>query len=145
MKIRLIEEKDLPVCRKLRNDNRHWFYDCGPVSEERHRAWYNHVKDKHEFYVIEEDGKVIGTISSKKVGLSAYEIGNLTLDEEYRGRGLMTEAVKLMMNTYFDYYATTLPENVKSQAVFLRAGFYNVGTNEDGQVILKCPAAPEGR
>jgi RimJ/RimL family protein N-acetyltransferase len=141
--LRLIEEKDLPVCRELRNTNREWFYNSGVISEEQHRVWYTSVKDKRSFYVIELEGKVVGTISAVyKDGMT--ELGNLTLDNRYRGLGLMTQAVSILTQSPGTYFATTLIHNVKSQQVFERCGFKREGLTEDGNVLLKLIVSPRG-
>ena len=134
--LRYLEEKDLPRCRELRNKNRKWFYDDGVISEERHRTWFESVKYDYGFRVIELDGKVIGTISTRYVD-GEIEVGNLTLDDAYRGHGYMTEAVRQVTKNEGSYFATTLPSNIKSQGVFERAGFKKCGTTKDGQVVLR--------
>ena len=135
IKVRPIYPADLEKCRELRNANRAWFSDPGIISKERHEAWYNSIKDHYFFNVIELDGVVIGTVSCK-YDQGMTEIGNLTLDENYRGNGYMTEAVKGLIREDNVYFGRTLPHNIKSQKVFERLGFKRMGV-EDGVVVFK--------
>lgn len=136
MEIRPIEFKDLDKCRDLRNKNRKWFGDDGIVTESRHLGWYNSIKNTFSFYVIEVDGVVVGTISANE-DHGVTEIGNLTLDENYRGKGYMTQAAKKLIRPDEVYIGRTLPHNVASQKVFERLGFVRQNELVDGLVLFK--------
>ena len=123
MRVRRIERDDLPLVRRLRNDNRHWFFDDREISQEEHEAWYASLAERGvDFFVLEEDGRVIGTISVSERH-DGREVGNLTLDEDYRGRGLMTEAVRQVCSGPGPYFARVKHGNGASAAVFERASF----------------------
>jgi RimJ/RimL family protein N-acetyltransferase len=122
IELRPVQFGDLDKCRELRNKNRKWFGDDGIISESRHIAWYKSIKDNFSFYVIELEGVVIGTISANEEN-GAIEIGNLTLDENYRGHGYMTKAAQKLIRPDGVYVGRTLPENINSQKVFERLGF----------------------
>jgi RimJ/RimL family protein N-acetyltransferase len=121
--LRPLEERDLDAVRELRNRNREWFFDTAEVSAEQQRRWFDGLADRGvRFYVIEEDGRVVGTasVSEREDG---FEIGNLTLDDAYRGRGLMTEVVGELTREPGIYFSLVKPDNVASARVFERAGF----------------------
>lgn len=123
MRLRLIEERDLDRVRELRNRNRRWFFDAGEIDSEQQRAWFAALARKPvAFYVIEEDDHVAGTISITESD-EGREVGNLILDERYRGRGLMREAVRQLTSEPGRYVAEVMPENEASLAVFREAGF----------------------
>lgn len=123
MRVRPIEEEDLEAVRQLRNRNREWFFDAGEVSVAQQAAWFESLRSKPiRFYVIEEAGAVVGTISVAERD-DGREIGNLILDEGYRGRGLMADALAELCRAPGTYYARVKPGNEASAHVFERAGF----------------------
>jgi RimJ/RimL family protein N-acetyltransferase len=123
MRLRLLEERDLDAVRELRNRNRQWFFDDAEVSVEQQRKCFAGLASRAtRFYVIEDDGVVVGTISVTERG-RGFEIGNLVLDEAHRGRGLMGQAVADLTRTPGRYFAEVKPGNDASLRVFERAGF----------------------
>jgi RimJ/RimL family protein N-acetyltransferase len=121
--LRPIEERDLPVVRELRNRNRSWFFDDREISADQHSAWFDSLGERGvAFYVLEEDERVVGTISITP-GEHGSEVGNLTLDDAYRGRGLMTRAVQELCSGPGPWFARVKQDNIASAAVFERAGF----------------------
>lgn len=123
MLLRLIEERDLEAVRDLRNRNREWFFDDREVTAEEQHVWFASLHSRRiAFYVIEQDGDVVGTISvAEQAG--GHEVGNLTLDERYRGRGLMADALAEACHEPGTYFARVKTENEASLRVFERAGF----------------------
>lgn len=123
MRVRSIEERDLEVVRDLRNRNRDWFFDAREVSAEQHRAWFEALPNRRiRFYVIEEDDDVVGTLSVTDTS-EGREVGNLVLDDAYRGRGLMARALELVCTEPGPYFAYVKPDNEASRRLFERAGF----------------------
>jgi len=123
VRLRLIRESDLEAVRELRNRSREWFFDDREVSAAEQRAWFASLQSKPvSFYVIEEDDAVVGTISVAERE-DGFELGNLVLDERFRGRGLMTGAVEQLSRSGGTFYARVKPGNDASAAVFERAGF----------------------
>jgi RimJ/RimL family protein N-acetyltransferase len=123
MQLRLLERRDLETVRELRNRNREWFFDDREVTAERQREWFESLARKPvRFYVIEEDGRVVGTISVTEMP-EGREIGNLLLDDAYRGRGLMSRAIEQLTEEPGTYFALLKPDNASSLRVFERLGF----------------------
>jgi RimJ/RimL family protein N-acetyltransferase len=123
MQLRLLEEKDLETVRLLRNSERRWFFHDEEITPEQHRAWFAKLGEKATaFYVIEEDGEVVGTISLTDTG-DGQELGNLVLAERHRGRGLMRRAVAELTGTPGSYFARVKPDNERSLRVFEQSGF----------------------
>lgn len=123
MRLRLIEEGDLETVRELRNRNREWFFDEREITATQQAAWFASLREKPiRFYVIEEDGAVVGTISVAE-SEDGMELGNLIVDDRYRGRGLMAEAVAELCRAPGTYFARVKPGNEASAHVFERAGF----------------------
>ncbi|MBI5404829.1 MAG: GNAT family N-acetyltransferase [Candidatus Kerfeldbacteria bacterium] len=86
----------------------------------------------HTVFGIEVDGKIVGCIGLHKIvpGHKA-EIG-YWLGRSYRGRGLMTEAVRLVVRYAWRLrlhrvYAFTFLWNTGSQRVLTKAGFRHEG------------------
>jgi RimJ/RimL family protein N-acetyltransferase len=123
MRLRLLEERDLDAVRELRNRNRRWFFDNSEVSAEQQHEWFAGLPTRPvRFYVIEDEGAVVGTISATERG-DGVEIGNLILGETHRGRGLMARAVAELTGAPGRYFAEVQPGNESSLRVFERAGF----------------------
>lgn len=126
MNLRKITAEDLDRTRQLRNENREWFFYSDYITEEQHKKWFSELKGC-SFYVIEEDGEVIGTIGVTDAG----EVGNLTMSNEHRGKGYMKKAIQELTKDGRDYYAKILPHNENSLRVFAKAGFVETSCTPD--------------
>lgn len=123
MRLRPLEPADLEVVRELRNRNREWFFHDQEITAEQQRRWFEGLASRPvRFYVIEEDELVVGTISVTETP-EGREVGNLLLDEAYRGRGLMSRAIEQVIGEPGKYFALVRPDNANSLRLFERAGF----------------------
>lgn len=123
MRLRLIESRDLDVVRELRNRNRAAFFQHDEITPVQQREWFSRLQSSDSrFYVIEKDDHVVGTISVTETP-DGREIGNLILDDPYRGQGLMAHAVAELTKAPGTYFARVKPGNEDSLRVFERAGF----------------------
>ena len=133
MHLRPIARTDLERVRLLRNQSRASFFDSREISEVRQRDWFESLPSKPiSFFVIEEDGMVVGTISVT-VRVDDHEIGNIILDPAYRGRGLMRRAVAQLTAAPGDYFADVKAGNTPSLNVFRATGF---SEEPAGDVVL---------
>lgn len=97
-------------------------------------------------YAIDIDGKVVGSIGAFRQGNIHYRTAELGyyLAEEYWGRGVMTEAVRLLCEKVFSetdiirIYAEPFAYNIGSRRVLEKAGFQLEG-------IMKCNAVKNGQ
>ncbi len=96
-------------------------------------------------YAVCADGTLVGSISAFRqpgAGFRTAELGYY-LDEAYWGRGIMTEAVKVLCRRLFAetdlvrIYAEVFSENIGSRRVLEKAGFTCEG-------ILKCQTVKDG-
>ncbi len=123
MRLRPLAEADLETIRALRNFERQWFFDSRTVTADAQRRWFASLRTAPvEFFVIEVDDLVVGTISVTMAG-DGREIGNLLLDRAYRGRGLMQRAVAQLTASPARYFARVKAGNTASERVFRAAGF----------------------
>ena len=74
------------------------------------------------FFVIEIDGRVVGTISVSET-VHGREIGNVVLDPAYRGQGIMKRAVEQLTAEPGTYFADVKQSNEPSLRVFAATGF----------------------
>src|SRR5687767_5255463 len=110
MRLRRLATSDLERVRQLRNASRDAFFDSREISAEEQQAWFARLSEKPvEFYVIEDEGRVIGTVSVTDT-TNGREIGNLVLDEAFRGRGLMRQAIEQLTAAPGAYYAEIKPD-----------------------------------
>jgi len=123
MNLRKLEERDLEAVRRLRNSNRSAFFDQREITAEQQRRWFAGLPAKPvKFYVLEVGQQVIGTVSLTSCD-EGIEVGNITLDDNYRGHGHMTSAIGQLMKEKGRYFAKILAENTASQRLFARSGF----------------------
>ena len=124
VEIRRLTEDDLEFVRVLRNANRRWFLHSEPVSPEAHHRWFREIEADEQvtFYMLWIDGRRGGTFSLTDRG-DVIAVGNLLLARVYRGTGLMTAALRQMIEPNRTYLAEIKPDNDRSLSVFTRLGF----------------------
>lgn len=133
--IRKFEKKDIENKIRWMNDprnNRFLHYDF-PLEYEKTLAWYEGIKDREDRYdgVIEADGKPVGLIGllsiEKKNKKAEYYIA--MGEPEFKGRGISTEASKLLLEYAFSVlgleklYLYTETENTAAHGLFQKVGF----------------------
>ena len=110
-----------------------------PYTEENASEYIESIQkaDENDVFVfaVVADGKVVGNVGverQKNVHRLTAELGYY-LDEEYWGKGIMTEAVKELCAYVFDVsdivriFAVTYADNVASCRVLEKAGFLSEG------------------
>ena len=123
VRLRPIAEPDLETIRLLRNRDRHAFFDNREITPDAQRRWFAALSRMPvQFFVIEEDERVVGTISVTSTA-EGKEIGNLVLDAACRGRGLMQQAVTQLTTAPGRYFARVKTGNTPPQRVFRASGF----------------------
>jgi RimJ/RimL family protein N-acetyltransferase len=96
--------------------------------------------DKFVFLIRSVENKIVGAIDIKSDNLDSAEIGYWMTSNV---PGVMTNAVLAICDLakiagYKELYGLTVPENLKSQRVLLRAGFLNEGVaEEEGKEYIK--------
>lgn len=123
MELRPLEERDLEAVRVLRNASRRWFFYNEEISAEAQQAWFERIQ--HEpvrFWVMEEDGEVIGTVSLTHSD-EGLVIGNLIVDEKHRGRGFAVQALDAVTSAPGRYVGYMMPGNEDSLRALKKSGF----------------------
>lgn len=139
-----LESKDIELLRKLRNGNRHAFFDVRHISPEDQKVWWTRYQHEWpstvEFYSICFNSCVtVGFLSVRHLktitmGHPPYviqikEIGNLLLQLRYRGRGIMHEAiteVRRLHDPLTFWVAFVKDDNTPSLNLFARQEFVNI-------------------
>jgi len=148
--LRLIKEKDLAELEVLYNDmeNRGDYYYMGMEPESIIKKTYNETgywsNDFGRMLIVDKNDKILGYINYFKsiCYFSSYEIGYRLFDYDSRGKGYMTEAVKLFCDYLFKakdinrLELRTHPDNKASQRVALKSGFIQEG-NARGAIMYK--------
>jgi RimJ/RimL family protein N-acetyltransferase len=136
VRLRPLAEADLEAARRLRNANRQFFFFDGEVTPEQHQAWFRALAaNPIDFFVIEDAGVVVGTVSANRWP-NGVEIGNLLLDDAARGRGVMRRAVAELTAGPGHYFAKVKRGNTPSINVFLATGF-TIASNADVVMLVK--------
>lgn len=101
------------------------------------------TKDQGLWLIMEQSSSSLAGIMSLVPSAAGIDLGCL-LGSTFRGRGLMTSAVKLLL-TYLDRQkpaslvtASTSPSNLASQRVLRRAGFQCLPTRNDQGDLQWC-------
>ncbi len=138
--LREVESSDLPALLRWRGDpeNRRWFFDPSPVTEEAHEAWYNrYLRAEGEIlFVIEARGSPIGTIGL--VGIDrrrgTAELGRMLIGESRaRGKGFGRAATRLLLRYAFERVGLSRvslevqEENARAIGVYEACGFRREG------------------
>jgi len=146
--IKLLEFSDADALYMLRNKNREFFQAFEPVRTDSDftynavvaniaHAMENAEKDTgYSFGIfLTENGELIGRINLSNVARGFFQSGNIGyfLDEDYNGRGYMTEAVSLLLAYAFEtlglhrIQAAVMPRNVGSRKCLEKNGFFHEG------------------
>lgn len=155
IRLRLIEEADLGMTRKWRNQDqiRKWFIHPDVISTEQHLEWFRKYlqRDNDYLFIIEENRvlkRPVGQISiynidwSKKIG----EFGRLLIGElKVHGTGLAKDATRLLISYSFeelgleeielDVFGTNKP----AIAIYQACGFREISDLEGlKRMVMNC-------
>lgn len=119
--IRPITKGDLEWARMLRNANRELFFDSQIVSRTKHEQWFQALS--YPFFIIELEGKRIGTVAISKVS-SGHEIHNVLIGKDYRSQGVFKRVLAILVKRYgVPLFVDVKPENQKAIRAYMRLGF----------------------
>lgn len=139
MKIKILEERDTRSLFKFESENRVWFEKFVPPRPAKYfdiitfsEIIQNLLKEQQNgdcfLYLIFEENKIVGRVNISEINGSCGEIG-FRVAENHAGKGLTTEAVKMLINKAFkthrldQFVAKTTSENIASQSVIKNCGF----------------------
>ncbi len=135
--LRLIKESDIDPLYNLHSDiaNRGDFYQLNVKSETIFKQQFQENgfwgDDYGRLLIVNKTNEILGSILYFKsvFYFDALEIGYIIFDLEKRGKGVMTEALKLFVEYLFNIKninrleVRILPENKASEKVALKCGF----------------------
>lgn len=131
LNIRDIRAEDVDLLYKWTNDElvRKQSFSSEVIPYEGHCNWFQKkIKDKNSvLFIVEIDKEPVGVVRFDIVEYSAT-IG-VSIDKEYRGKGLGSEIIKIGVLSYFKknefpILATIKKENLASIRSFEKAGFH---------------------
>ena len=124
MKLKPITEKDLDFARKLRNDNREYFFNQEIIRPLAQLNWFMGILGTLDywFYII-WDKKRVGTISYKlKDGIG--EVGNVVIDKKYRKKGYLKLAFEELLKLHKEKMCLkVIPTNINAILAYEALGF----------------------
>ena len=137
--IRKFERRDIPKKVEWINDpqNNHYLHYDLPLEVGKTEKWFEANKDRNDRYdcIIEADGDPCGLIGllniDNKNGKAEYYIS--MGEPSYKGRGVATEASRLILEYAFDklklekVYLYTEVDNIPAQRLFEKVGFRREG------------------
>lgn len=146
LKLRLLEEADLPMTLMWRNQDhiRRWFIHSEILTPEQHRDWFQgyRQKDNDYLFIIEETRtlkKPVGQISLYNIDWTrkSAEYGRLMIGEaEAQGKGFAKEASRLILDYAFQELGLTkielevFEDNKPAIAVYLACGFQEISRRD---------------
>lgn len=147
LRLRLLEERDLPLTLKWRNQEniRKWFKFSAVIEPEQHSSWFaNYIKnDQDVIFIIEETTQLcrpIGQVSLYNIDLSQKraEFGRLMIGEnDARGKGYALKASKMIINIGFsqlgleEIYLEVFSENHSAIHIYEEIGFIKTQENQN--------------
>jgi RimJ/RimL family protein N-acetyltransferase len=152
--LRTVRASDLDALYALVNDtaNRGAYMVPRMRSESEFRKEFAETgffgKDRGRYLVVDREDRILGDIAYFAVNyMDGFELGYCLYDVASRGRGVMTEALKLAVRNLFDTHKVnrlqicTAPDNEPSKRLALKCGFrleatlrgyiFNRGRSED--------------
>ena len=142
--IRHLTEFQLPRLLELRNLCREAFFDSRLLTEEDQRLWWKQYTRSHPLYQVHSihyspntcSPRLIGFLSARWLNIPCdfrvWEVGNLMMDPDFRGRGFMNHALHLLWKDLGKpiFIAHVQESNASSLRFFEKAGFWTVPTPE---------------
>lgn len=135
IELRPITHDDIEFARVMRNLNRHSFVDNREVSPEQQEKWFAALQSKPhvDFRIIWLDGVRVGTMSVTTHPDGSREIGNGTVHDDYRGRGIATAAESALSDPNVRCWGTYFADNPAAAVVMRRSGFEPILISRDLQ------------
>lgn len=149
-RLRAVEDADVPELFALVEANRAYLrawmpWLDGTRHEEDLRVWANGEREKAEAgrsvqFVVVEDGSLAGVAGFHEIDWAHRQVDiGYWLAEDRQGRGLMTRAVRALVDLAFDELGLNritirvATENVRSRAIPERLGFRHEGVLREAE------------
>jgi len=145
--LRLVEEGDLPLLARWRNDpeNWRWFFNKAPIRLAAQRRWYEDLlsnKSKMLFAICKLSGQLIGTIGVDHIDFinQNAEFGNMLIGRaESQRKGFAGEAAGLLIDFCFNHlnlhrlYLYAYEDHAGAIRLYEQCGFKSEGVLRDAQ------------
>ncbi len=120
---------------RLHPGNRRWFGDSSEISFASHQAWFGRfMADNSRFgFMLEEDGLPVAQIRFEPAEMPGCYRISLSTAPDCAGRGLGSQVLRMgcasveMQRVATLFVAETRIDNLPSQKVFQRQGFFEAG------------------
>jgi RimJ/RimL family protein N-acetyltransferase len=159
LRLRLIEEADLPLTLAWRNQDhiRKWFFTSEPITPEQHQGWYARYRDRDDDFVfLVEEREVlcrpVGQVAIYHVDWASRsaEFGRLMIgDLQAQGMGLGREATAMLVDCAIHalnlrrLYLEVLHDNTRAIGIYESCGFEKLGLQGDTLTMHRCQATAE--
>lgn len=141
IQLKLLEEEDLYLIVKWRNNSYEHFYEY-PFSNCGQKLWFEkYLKNDDLLFMIYEINKdnIIGMVSLydiDKRNMNA-KFGRFFIDKNFREKGYGKETVVIVLDYAFKHlnlhrvYLDTLKSNIKVISLYIKVGFKQEGIKKD--------------
>lgn len=139
IQLKLIEEEDLPLLVKWRNETYGEFYEY-PISNSKQKIWFEKYLDSGDIlFIIYMNNDRIGTIGLSKIDYRNRnaEFGRFVIDSSFRGKGFGKESLNIILKYAFEHlnlhriYLNTFEYNLKAIDLYKKSGFKQEGIKRD--------------
>ena len=128
MELEVIRPEEMEWGRELRNKNSQFFYSNWQLTREE---FLGKTREYHPFYVINVEGRRVGTISVTPKEENWYEIGSVLIEENLRGSGLWREVMAEVEARHSgNYCLEVLVDNQRAIKAYEKVGFVKMGDIE---------------
>jgi RimJ/RimL family protein N-acetyltransferase len=134
MNIKPLQAMDLSWLRKLRNQERKWFFDTNLISPGQQAHWFAHLPRNRRVYIVWDGKERVGTFSIVPIPDSLpiphsdkplLYFSTFIIPPEHRGRGILEEAKK-KFNKKHDYVGYVREDNKASFKAFKKFGMEHI-------------------
>ena len=133
IRLRPINRADLEFIRRIRNENRQFFFDSNYISRQDQHKWFENYQNKVDDYMlILEDKRIsvgMGAIYHIDKAKKQAEIGRFAVDKQFQGRGygkLLMEKIERAAKMEIDLeniYLEVFGSNIGAVNLYLANGF----------------------
>lgn len=108
-------------------------------------AWQKGMMRRADYFKIVLEGEVAGGIIVFRTGVRQYEVGRIFVAPEHQNKGIGTQAMEFLWETYplAKHWTLGTPEwNRRTRHFYRKVGFVEIGRDPRGGILFERSLAP---